>query len=104
MMKTINIDPKQYTLFDYSQNPTPKDKYKLGDVVYKEETNEVGVIIQAHGRDEYRTDMFGNCCSSELVAATEDQILDIRPDLLVCHPDAIDADGLCLQCGSTGNL
>lgn len=80
-MKTINIDPKQYTLFDYSQNPTPKDKYKLGDVVYKEEANEVGVIIQTHGANEYRTDMFGNCCESELSPATEEQIKSLRKDI-----------------------
>lgn len=59
----MNVDPKKYTLFNYEQNPSKGDKFRLGDVVIKDGGDgiEVGVIIQCHGNNEYRTDMFGNC-------------------------------------------
>jgi len=58
-MKKINHE--EYALFDYIQKPSIDDEFVLGDVVINEE-DEIGVIIQCHGNDEYRTDMFGNCC------------------------------------------
>ena len=59
---------KDFALFDYIQEPTSNDEFKLGDVVIgtdDETLNEIGVIIQCHGNNEYRTDMFGNCCYSK---------------------------------------
>jgi len=80
-MKTINIDPTPFALFPYHNHPDVTDTYVLGDIVYKEDSNEVGVIIQTHGDDEYRTDMFGNCCESELGTATKEQIKSLRKDI-----------------------
>jgi len=62
--------------------------YKLGDVVFKpsefdgEDISEIGIIIQIHDEREYRTDMFGNCCASEIRLATEQEIATYRIDLL----------------------
>jgi hypothetical protein len=59
---------KDFALFDYIQEPSSNDEFKLGDVVIgtdDETLNEIGVIIQCHGNNEYRTDMFGNCCYSK---------------------------------------
>ena len=80
-METINIDPTPFALFNYHNHPDVTDTYVLGDIVYKEETDEVGVIIQVHGNDEYRTDQFGNCWSGELKPATKEQIKSLRKDI-----------------------
>lgn len=62
--------------------------YKLGDVVFKpsefegEDVSEIGIIIQIHNEHEYRTDMFGNCCSDEIHLATIEEIETYRIDLL----------------------
>lgn len=77
-MKIFNS--KDYALFEYEQNPSKYDDFSLGDVVINEE-NEVGIIIQAHGNNEYRTDMFGNCCSSEIKFATLMDIEQYRPKI-----------------------
>ena len=66
----MNVDYRNYALFDYNSTTTPKDKFKLGDVV-KNEDGEIGVIIQVHNPDEFRTDQWGNCSSSEIVLAEQ---------------------------------
>ena len=77
-------DHKKYALFNYEQNPSDSDKFTLGSVVINKE-NEIGVIIQCHGKDEYRTDMFGNCCFhkdyGDIRKATLLNILMNRPTL-----------------------
>ena len=77
------LDYRDYALFDYEQAKQDKnDKYVLGHVVIKESNSEIGVIIQRHGNNEYRTDMFGNCCESEIRVATENEIKTFRNTLL----------------------
>lgn len=76
----MRLNHKEFALFHYEQNPSKTDKFKLGDVVINEE-KEVGVILQCHGNDEYRTDMFGNCCLSEIKKASPLQITLYRPSL-----------------------
>lgn len=69
---------KYYACFDYISN---KSKFhKLGDVVINEE-NQIGIIIQIHSDLEFRTDMFGNCCISEIVMASDEQIKKFRPNI-----------------------
>jgi hypothetical protein len=58
----MNVDNRKYTLFDYTHNPSKNDEFRLGDVVKNTNDNSIGVIIQCHGNNEYRTDQFGNCC------------------------------------------
>ena len=72
-MDTLNTDYREYALFEYNNIFDPNDTYKLGDIVYNNEINQVGVIIQLHGNEEYRTDMFGNCSNGEIKPATTDQ-------------------------------
>jgi len=57
--------------------------FVIGDVVINPE-NEVGVIIQIHEENEFRTDMFGNCCSSEIRLATDSEIKEFRPNIKEC--------------------
>jgi len=78
---------RDFAMCDYNQNPDSTDKFKLGDVVVKdtEDGIEIGVIIQCHGNNEYRTDMFGNCCYDkkygDIEKASITQILMNRPSL-----------------------
>lgn len=75
------LDYRKYKLFDYTQAPeTSEDHFILGQVVINEH-NEIGVIIQRHDFQEYRTDMFGNCCSTEIREATDEEIKKFRPNL-----------------------
>ncbi len=85
----MNIsDHRQYAMCDYNQTPSEDDMFKLGDVVIKDNEDgiEIGVIIQCHGNNEYRTDKFGNCCYDEkygnVYRATLINILMNRPSLL----------------------
>jgi len=84
----MNLNPKSYALFEYNQTPSENDEFKLGDVVIKDSEDgiEIGVIIQCHGNNEYRTDMFGNCCHDEkygdIKKATIVNVLMNRPSLL----------------------
>jgi len=75
---------KQFAKFEYISGTS--SKMKLGDIVLKdakkEEDIEIGVIIQIHDENEYRTDMFGNCHIDELVMATKEDIKKYRPKLL----------------------
>jgi len=76
-------DEKKFAYFDYeSVNST---KFRLGDIVikeYEELVYEIGVILQIHSEDEYRTDMFGNCSVDEIRLATINEIKKYRPELL----------------------
>lgn len=87
----MNVDYRNYAKFDYKSNISPNDNFRLGDVVYKQYedgTEEIGVIIQVYGNDEYRTDMFGNCSYDktgkygDIELATKDQIRKLRYELL----------------------
>lgn len=84
----MNVDYRKYAMFNYEQNPSKDDKFRLGDVVIQDDTNEVGVIIQCHGNNEYRTDMFGNCTYDptgkygNIQQASSINIIMNRPSLL----------------------
>ena len=84
----MNVEHSQYAMCDYNQTPSENDEFKLGDVVIKDSEDgiEIGVIIQCHGNNEYRTDMFGNCCFDEkygnIQKATVINIMMNRPSLL----------------------
>lgn len=85
-MKVSNYN--NYRVFDYHQNVTNDDDFQLGDIVFKKgkfegkDCSEVGIIIQIHEPCEFRTEMFGNCSTSELKLATRKQVKKYRPDLL----------------------
>ena len=70
-------DHNKFRFFDYEQYWNGKtkltDRFKLGDVV-KNKDGEIGVIIQCHGQNEYRTDMFGNCDETEIRLAVLNEI------------------------------
>lgn len=74
-------DEREYCCFDYPSYRC--DGYQLGDIVINKE-NEIGVIIQIHDVNgfEYRTDMFGNCCDSEIRMAMYKEIRELRDELL----------------------
>ena len=75
------VNHKKYALFKYEQaQEETLDPFVLGHVVINKD-NEVGVIIQRHGGNEYRTDMFGNCSISEIREATQNEIEQLRPNL-----------------------
>jgi len=76
------VDHKKYAIFNYRQaQEETLDPFQLGHVVIND-NNEIGVIIQKHGGNEYRTDMFGNCHISEIKHATDKQIENFRPNIL----------------------
>ena len=70
-----------YGMCIYESNVTGKDDYRLGDVVINKE-NEIGVIIQMHESNEFRTDMFGNASTSEVRLATDEEVGQYRPNIL----------------------
>lgn len=81
MTQVINfLNFVSYTCFDYTSNISKKDSYKLGDVVINQ-YNEIGIIIQMHSPNEFRTDMFGNTHKDEVRPATYDDILSFRPNI-----------------------
>jgi hypothetical protein len=75
-MKVLNH--KNFAAFDYEQTG---DVSLLGDVVINKR-NEIGVIIQVHKDSDVRTDMFGNCCQSEIRLANLEEIEKFQPDIL----------------------
>jgi hypothetical protein len=84
-MKVINH--KEFACFEYES--AISTKYSLGDILFRypdilcDEKPEVGVIIQLHDELEFRTDMWGNSCDSDLITfATQEQIKNFRPQLL----------------------
>ena len=78
----MNLDYRNYALFEYNSTTSPKDTFRLGDLVKKKETGEIGVIIQVHSPNEYRTDMWGNASDSEMVLATQEDVDARRKELL----------------------
>lgn len=76
-------DYNKYRRFEYVNNITDKDDYQLGDVVclVSDGLPEIGVILQVHSPNEFRTDMWGNCSSSEIKMADLYQISKLRPEL-----------------------
>lgn len=77
----MKLDHTKFALFNYVQNPTENDIFELGEVVINDR-NEIGVIIQRHGNNEYRTDIFGNCCGIEIRLATLEEIKLYRNKLV----------------------
>jgi hypothetical protein len=70
-----------YGMCIYDNVLSPQDAYQLGDVVINRQ-NEVGVIIQIHSPEEFRTDMFGNSCTHGVRFATDEEIGKYRPFIL----------------------
>jgi hypothetical protein len=70
-----------YACFNYEQNVSENDEYTLGDVVINEE-NQIGVIIQIHNTEEFRTDMFGNSDTDQVRLATQWEIDTYRPNII----------------------
>ena len=84
-MKVKNY--KEHACFERFNYVSTTDEtvYQLGDIVikkYDDETIEIGVIIQLHDTYEFRTDMFGNCCSTEIQLATFAEIEAHREKLI----------------------
>lgn len=76
MVKNYN----KFRLFDY-ENQSNRT-FRLGEILLHKEQKEIGVVIQLHGDEDCRTDMFGNCSLSEVKYATKKEIEKYRPDLL----------------------
>ena len=72
------LDYKDFAAFDYNQTGNIG---LLGDIVTNEH-KEIGVIIQVYDNEDVRTDMFGNCCMSEIRLATMEEIQEFQPDIL----------------------
>jgi len=70
-----------YGMCVYQSCVTENDAFKLGDVVINFE-NQIGVIIQVHTPDEFRTDMFGNASSSEIRMAKIEEVELYRPNIM----------------------
>lgn len=80
-MKFLRVkDHTAFARFEYKSTPAPG--IETGDVVIQKETNEVGVVLQTHGDSEFRTDMFGNECMSQVRPATLSEIAKYRPDVV----------------------
>lgn len=79
---------EDYACMNYENNISGHDDFQLGDVVIREidelgdTTNEIGVIIQVHSPDEFRTDMFGNTYTDDIRLATQFEIDTYRPNIL----------------------
>lgn len=89
-MKVLNH--KEFCYFEYESEVNP-NKYQLGDVLYKEYTDEnnytgenqepeIGVVIQTFNDGDVRTDMWGMCSESEVSLATLERVNLYRPNLI----------------------
>ena len=87
MLKVTNH--KDFCYFDYENETSPT--YQLGDVLTKdysklykdsEQGIEIGVVIQTFDDGEFRTDMWGMSCESEVSPSTILEIKKHRPKLL----------------------
>ena len=83
-------DHNKYRLFNYENDLTNKN-FQLGEVVitvidadnsFVDIGNPIGVVIQLHDDGDCRTDMFGNCSSSEVRLATLEEIKEYRENLI----------------------
>lgn len=75
-MKVSNY--KDFQKLDYKDLGS-NNEVKNGDILIKD--NEIGVVIQEYGNEEFRVDMWGNSCIEEVDFATEEQIKKYRPEL-----------------------
>ena len=73
-MKVLNH--KDYACMEY-EHEVKTDVFNLGDIVTRvsEDGVEIGVIIQLHGNNEYRVDMFGNCHGDDITLTTADEMI-----------------------------
>jgi hypothetical protein len=89
-MRVVNHN--KFCYFDYESEVNP-NKYQLGDILYKEYTeeneftgenqgSEIGVVIQTFSDGDVRTDMWGMCSESEVSLATLEQVDLYRPNLI----------------------
>lgn len=86
------VDHNKFRMFEYENEVNP-NKYQLGDILYKEYTDEnnytgenqepeIGVVLQTFEDGDVRTDMWGMCSESEVSMATLEQIDLYRPNLI----------------------
>jgi hypothetical protein len=75
----------------FFKNLNTNKNFQLGEVVitvidadnsFVDIGNPIGVVIQLHDDGDCRTDMFGNCSSSEVRLATLDEIKEYRENLI----------------------
>ncbi len=74
LVELMNVDYRNFALFEYISTTSPKDRFRLGDLVKEIVSGEIGVIIQVHNPHEYRVDRWGNTSSSEIELATQQDI------------------------------
>ncbi len=83
-------DHKKFCHFEYESEPNPF-KYQLGHVLTKdysklykdsEQGIEIGVVIQTFGDGDFRTDMWGMSCESEVSPSSVLEIKKYRPNLM----------------------
>ena len=81
-MKAKNHQGFSFTL--YNQYPQESHIFELGDIIISTDgEDKIGVIIQLHEDGDYRNDHFGNCTANEIRLATESEIQQHRPKLLL---------------------
>ena len=75
-------DHTKFACFDYESQKT--DVIALGAVVKytNDNMNDIGVVIQTFDDGEFRTDMNGMTCISEVVPASLSDVREFRPAIL----------------------
>lgn len=72
---------RKFKKFNYKQSVNPN--IQLGAlVIYPNDNNSIGVVIQLHDDGDFRTDMNGNTSMSEVRFATLTEVLLNRPKLI----------------------
>ncbi len=79
-MKVLNTI--SFSCFQYKTPENHGNRFDVGDIVFREDSEEVGVVLQVFNHDELRTDMFGNHNAHLMNLATKEQISEHRPKLL----------------------
>jgi len=88
----LNVkDHKKFCYFEYDSEPS--SGYQLGNVLFKsndwenkitgeKQPPEIGVVIQTFNDGDFRTDMWGMSCESEVRPATLLDLKKHRPKLI----------------------
>lgn len=76
-------DVSKFAAFDYiNGDQADENIYEVGDIVFRPDTSEIGVVIQVHDMYELRTDMFNNCSVYHIIMATEEHIKKYRYSIM----------------------